>query len=554
MTTTPSGAVPLLSVRLPVVACLAALAVAGIASAAAITGTEGRDRLLGTAGPDVVDGRAGDDVLLGLAGNDLLIGGDGRDLLDGGAGQDRLAAHADQSRDSVRCGRGRDLVNAELQDRVAGDCELVARQLSWDTTRLEGAQHATQAEPDSFAWGDVVVTVFQVGRMEGGGAAAIGFATSRDAGRRWRSGLLPGVTAETTPPGAHLRASDPVAAYDAAHGVWLASTLALADDASRLLVSRSRDGLSWEMPAVAAEGPPGSLDKEWITCDNGPQSPFRGRCYLSYLDGPGRQIVTRFSDDGGLTWSPPAPTSPIAPRGLDVNGAQPAALPDGTLVVVYTHFAAPGSPYASEIVAVRSRDGARSFQPPVTVARLALASIPGVRAFALPVVDVDASGRLVAAWQSCLPVDRCLANRILFASSPDGLSWSGPVAVAPAGGGVDQFLPGLGADPESGGDRGRLTLVYHALPRGCSRSRSCPGIDVFSISSPDGGRTWTRPRRLNAQSMRLDWIARTTSGLMLGDYVSVSYTGGKAVSVIVLAAEPAGGRLRQAVFAAPSPR
>ncbi|MER3410225.1 MAG: exo-alpha-sialidase [Thermoleophilia bacterium] len=543
----------MLSVRSLAALSLVALALGGLASAATIRGTDRADVLRGTAGPDVLDGRGGNDAIIGLAGRDLVSGGAGRDLLDGGRGSDRLVALFDRAADTVRCGPGLDLVNAGLEDRVLADCELVARQLSRDTTASREAQHETEAEPDSFAWGSTVVTVFQVGRIGGGGAAAIGFASSPDGGRTWRSGLLPGITAETTPAGPHARASDPVVAYDAAHGVWLAVTLAIAGDAFRLLVSRSRDGVVWEMPVTAAEGAPGSLDKEWIVCDTWPQSRFRGRCYLSYLDDGPRQIVTRWSADGGLAWSAPVPTSPTAPRGLDVNGAQPAVQPDGTLVVVYTDFAHPPSDFASEVVAVRSTDGGASFSPPVTVSRLALAPIPAVRAFALPSVEVDGSGRVVAAWQSCLPIEQCQASRILFSSSQDGLAWSPPRAVAPAGA-SEQFLPGLGADPRSGGDTGRLSLVYHALPRDCLSSPSCPGIDVFYVSSLDGGRSWSSPRRLSAQSMPLSWIARTTSGLMLGDYVSVSYAGGRAVATFVLAGEPVAGALRQAVVAAVLPR
>jgi len=540
-------------VRRPLAALLCTLALAGVASAATITGSDRADRLQGTPGPDVLDGRAGNDTIFGLAGRDLLIGGAGRDLLDGGRGDDRLAAHADQARDQVRCGPGRDLVNAEPGDRVAPDCELVVRQISRDTTSFDGALHATQAEPDSSAWGSTVVSVFQAGRVPTGGAAAIGFATSSDGGRNWRSGLLPGITPATAPPGAYERASDPVVAYDAEHGVWLASTLAIGPDLFGLLISRSSDGLAWSAPVTAVEGVPGSLDKEWIVCDNWPASPFRGRCYLSYLDAAEQRIVTRSSSDGGLTWSAPAATSPVAPRGLDFNGAQPAVQPDGALVVVYTAFADPRSGFASEVLAVRSGDGGATFSPPVTVSRLALSPIPAVRAFALASVEVDGSGRIVAAWQSCLPVDECTANRILVSSSADGLAWSGPAAVAPAPAGVDQFLPGLGVDLASGGDSGRLTLVYHALPRDCVASPSCPGIDVLVTTSSDGGRSWRPPRRLNAQPMALDWIARTNSGLMLGDYVSTSYAAGKAVAVFALAAEPEAGRLRQAIFAVSLP-
>ena len=40
-----------------------------------------------------------------------------------------------------------------------------------------------------------------------------------------------------------------------------------------------------------------------IACDGWASSPFRGRCYLSYSDLATDRIATRFSADGGLTWS-----------------------------------------------------------------------------------------------------------------------------------------------------------------------------------------------------------------------------------------------------------
>src|SRR6266540_1137244 len=67
--------------------------------------------------------------------------------------------------------------------------------VSTDTTTTPGAQHATEVEPDAVAVGSKLVATYQVGRYFGGGAGAIGFATSTDAGRPWRSGLLPSLTA-----------------------------------------------------------------------------------------------------------------------------------------------------------------------------------------------------------------------------------------------------------------------------------------------------------------------------------------------------------------------
>ena len=319
------------------------------AGPATIRGTLGPDRLVGTAGADRIFGRAGADTIEGRGGADLLDGGLGRDLLVGGPGDDFIGAEYDGARDTVRCGAGRDVVVAELADAVGSSCETVSRQLSRDPFADVRGQHQTEVEPDSFAVGSTIVTTFQAGRMVDGGASGIGFATSRDAGLHWRSGFLPSLTTESRPPGDAPSASDSVVAYDAQHGYWLVATVAESEVRVRTLVSRSRDGIAWSAPVVAAGDPAEDDDKEWIACDNGLTSPFRGRCYLSYLDARSAQIRTRISTDGGLRWSAPAVTAPGTDLGF-VNGAQPVVQPNGTLVVVYD-LAAGGAHYADPVAA-----------------------------------------------------------------------------------------------------------------------------------------------------------------------------------------------------------
>src|SRR5436853_7332991 len=51
--------------------------------------------------------------------------------------------------------------------------------------------HQTQVEPDTFAWGSTIVSVFQTGRYSDGGSDDIGWATSGDAGSTWHHGFLP---------------------------------------------------------------------------------------------------------------------------------------------------------------------------------------------------------------------------------------------------------------------------------------------------------------------------------------------------------------------------
>jgi Subtilase family/WD40-like Beta Propeller Repeat/RTX calcium-binding nonapeptide repeat (4 copies)/Domain of unknown function DUF11 len=98
----------------------------GTGRANRLVGSPFADVLRGLGGNDVLFGFGGADRLLGGAGDDVLDGGAGRDVLDGGPGADVLKAR-DGAVDAVRCGAGRDRVEADRKDRVARDCERVAR-------------------------------------------------------------------------------------------------------------------------------------------------------------------------------------------------------------------------------------------------------------------------------------------------------------------------------------------------------------------------------------------------------------------------------------------
>src|SRR5947209_16644304 len=100
-------------------------------------------------------------------------------------------------------------------------------QLSTDTFTNSASQHKTEVEPDTFAAGSTLVSAFQVGRIFGGGAADIGFATSSNGGKSFSNGFLPGTTTAVTPPGIYSAVSDPSVAFDARHGAWLISFLGL---------------------------------------------------------------------------------------------------------------------------------------------------------------------------------------------------------------------------------------------------------------------------------------------------------------------------------------
>ena len=147
---------------------------------------------------------------------------------------------------------------------LAGLAMLIAASVSYATVhapsgiggdkfRNTTSQHATNVEPDSFAWGNTIVSAYQVGRFNNGGGSNVGFATSTDGGETWTKGGLPGTTIHATPPGPWARVSDPVVAYDPEHNVWMIGTLGIDASATgrAVLTSRSTDGgRTWQNPVT----------------------------------------------------------------------------------------------------------------------------------------------------------------------------------------------------------------------------------------------------------------------------------------------------------------
>jgi hypothetical protein len=112
-------------------------------------------------------------------------------------------------------------------------------QIATDPFTNSTSQHKTIVEPDTYSHGSTIVTAAQFGRFFDGGASDIGFATSTNNGASWTSGTLAGITKHTAVAGPYDRVSDPAVAYDAAHNVWLVSSLALVDTPSGLREGRS---------------------------------------------------------------------------------------------------------------------------------------------------------------------------------------------------------------------------------------------------------------------------------------------------------------------------
>ncbi len=391
--------------------------------------------------------------------------------------------------------------------------------------------HQTEVEPDTFSSGSTIVAAFQVGRIFDGGACVIGFATSTNNGATWTSGLLPGIT-KWSGGGRNDRATDASVAFDARHNVWLISSLTLLEaggvHGNAVVTSRSTNGgLTWGNPVTTATG--GDLDKNWIVCDNTATSPFFGNCYTEWDDhGRGNLLQMSTSSDGGLTWGP------AATNNSGVIGGQPVVRPDGTVVVPTANA------NETAIGAFNSTNGGASCSAVTTVATIRHHGVAGsLREGPLPSAEIDGAGTVYVAWSDCRFRRACRTNDIVISHSLNatGTSWSAVsrVPIDGTGSGIDHFIPGLAVNKATSGSTADLGLTYYFFPSGSTQ------LSVGFISSSNAGSTWSAPQTV-ISGMPTTWVANTSQGRMVGDYISTSFgSDGLAHGVFSTASAPTSG-------------
>jgi BNR repeat-like domain len=414
------------------------------------------------------------------------------------------------------------------------------------------SQHATEVEPDTFAFGSTVLATYQVGRFFNGGASDIGWARSSDGGATWDvSSFLPGLTFNAgpfaDPSSPYERVSDPSVAYDAKHDTWMISSIPLLPNrvVPTIFVSLSHDGGATfgnpvEIPPPARKV---NLDKNWTACDNHPGSPFYGNCYTEFDNfGEGDLEYMSTSSDGGQTWS-----TPVSPAGHAKGlGGQPVVQPDGTVIVPFESL-------RGTIASFQSTDGGATWSRQVPISRIAFhPNSGGLRTSPLPTAEIDAAGNAFVAWEDCRFEPKCSANDIVFSSSADGVTWSevSRVPIDAVGSGVDHFIPGLGVDPATSGAGAHLALTYYYYPDAACTPDTCE-LNVGYVSSADAGATWSAPTAL-AGPMSLADIAATSQGRMVGDYISTSFNAVGTAATVFAVGKPHTGTVFDEGMWAPS--
>jgi hypothetical protein len=356
---------------------------------------------------------------------------------------------------------------------------------------------------------EVVVAVFQLGRFPDGGASAIGFAASRDAGRTWTSGVLPGLTQVLG--GSFLRVSDPSVAFDLDGSAYASSIVIRGTDGGQgIAVNRSDDGgRTWRRPVLLERDPARSReDFPRIAVDTGSSSTHAGRVYVTYVRHD--RIVVRWSDDRAATWSRLAFVSPG-------RGFVPTMMigPDGGLTIVYftDH---PGE--RPRLYSRTSHDGGSSFGSPVQVGTMRFRASRGLRAAGVEQAGADpVTGTLFVVWEDAANRRDRLNDVVLSRSMDGGASWSAATRVNTdlSGSGTDHLQPSVAARG------GRVHVVY--FTREVRQGRPSRLLQLRSITSSDGGATFRAERTIGPPvDLRFAALVRPDRTRFVGDYVGLA--------------------------------
>jgi hypothetical protein len=248
-------------------------------------------------------------------------------------------------------------------------------------------------------------------------------------------------------------------------------------------------GRSWEKAAEI----PGSWDHPVIAID-----PGNGRVYVAVLYRKEPRVALFRSDDDGRTFSGPVQVATTDGGKLSLTVTPPLILHDGT--VVFTWFEFPleppeGRPSVNRFWCAASRDGGKTFSPPVRIGEGIDAvdlNSTAARLSSLPQTVIDLSegparDRLFLFWTDF----RTGRARIRFTSSRDaGKTWSESREVNagfdPA---EDRFQPALAVN-----SRGVLGLLWF----GGSHS----AYDAWFSASLDGGETFLPAARVSRETSK----------------------------------------------------
>jgi len=303
--------------------------------------------------------------------------------------------------------------------------------------------------------------------------------------------------------------------------------------------------VSWNDPVAVVDHVNTAIpfeDKPWIGVDDAEESPHRGNVYVAWTRfdvygsaDPRHQTHIWFSRsrDGARTFTPPVQVSDTPGDARDSDGTVEAV---GVKGEVYVAWSGPAG-----LVFDRSLDGGYTFGADKVVTPLPGGwdiPLPGIaRHNGMPVTAVDHShganrGTIYVNWID----ERNGDTDVFVAGSRDGgATWSAPVRVNddPRGNKRPQLFTWMAVDPADGS----VNVVF--LDR-----RDSGGTEnaVMLARSVDGGKTFSN-HRVNRAAFP------SNDGVFYGDYLGLDAHGGRVAAIYPVVVDGPGGLvLEAAVF------
>jgi hypothetical protein len=353
---------------------------------------------------------------------------------------------------------------------------------------------------------------YQEGRFFDGGARALTWAVSTDAGKTWREGIVPNLTQADGGP--YERASDPWVALGLDNRAYYASIAfnARSPENGVYLSASSDGGRSWGDPVAVHTSRLDFDDKESVVVDSRPDSPFHGRVYVAWdtvgNNGSQHPFVAS-SDDFGQTFSPPVA---VTTQGINI-GIIPLVGPGGRLNVVWGR-AADFSGSRFTLFSSHSEDGGATFSAPVAIADTHAVGVEGQRTGEeLPSTAIDpTNGDLYVVWGDSRftpGVDQAVLSR----STNGGESWTSPLRVSDGPADAPAFTPAVAVDAN-----GRIGVCYYSLR---NDPRRLTLVDQYCNFVRKRGAAFGPGKRINAASWDVRLAAVADGGFFLGDYQGV---------------------------------
>jgi hypothetical protein len=338
-----------------------------------------------------------------------------------------------------------------------------------------------------------LAVAYSTGRAASTGSCRV--ARSEDGGRTWQTEVVAGDSARPLPPDA-THCADPVAAFGPE------GTLYVAYDVSRLggpgrvyLATSTHHGTTFGRASVVGPGPGGGGDFEPALAA-GPSHGTVSIAFERYTDDFAEVAVyAASSDDAGATVSKAIRVSPPDQNAVNAH-AVAAADRAGNLYVAWVDASDvdfDGGGTARLEVAV-SENGGRTFASPTIVAATPSGCGPNEdcgNRYPATSLAAGADGVADLAWSAGGYPDPA---RVFLARSRDtGRSWTAPqpVPTPPGTADHDEFRPSIAVAPD-----GRVDLGWADQ----ARDRDVGLLDVYLAYSVNGGRTFSKPLRLDAAS------------------------------------------------------